>query len=595
MSEVTFSSTLFVIRGKNHGKRYELPARKTTIGRHGSNDIQLQDTKASRRHAQIVFEGSGFKFVDLESSNGSKINGEFVEVKKLSSGDRIVIGDSILLFSEGLSISSERVQPGLKLSDLDSNRGHPPTRVLKSVGKPSSPDFGEIFANATAKDSQSSDKLKILYKASLANPTGDDLEEIMARILDIIFELLEPRFGCILLVDGEESFEIRAQARKWQNDTIDIEGYEPAKEILEETLTKEAGFLASRQIEIDGHLEQRQVLCTPMYGRYGRVGVIYIEGVIDRDDLEDRQISDSSFMLSRGFSEDELNLTVAIGHQAGTAIEDKIFSDALIHSERMTAIGEIVAMLSHQIKNIMQGIGGGGFMIKRGLTNNDPVVIEQGWNIVEKNQGRIHDLVLDMLSFSKDREPKRESVSLSELIQDALEMVESYAEQNGVSIESRIPSEIVANIDDEMLRRAIHNLLLNGIDACAEKNGEIVIEFDRDEEYFYIDFSDNGSGIQPENLSRIFSPFLSTKGGRGTGLGLTIARKSCREHGGDLTVTSSYGEGTVFRMALPAQDQFSRRVQLEELERQNDETLTRPFDFRDLANEHKEPGQDDKK
>ena len=593
MSEVTFSSTLFVVRGRNRGRRFDLSAQKTTIGRHGTNDIQLHDTKASRRHAHIVFEGSGYKFVDLVSSNGSKINGEFVEVKKLTSGDRILIGDTILLFSEGLSISSDRNSPHFSLSDLDSNRGAPPTRVLKSVGAPSVPDFSEVFASAAEKGSPSTDKLRILYKASLANPTGHDIEEIMSRMLDIIFELLEPRFGCMMLIDGEREFEVKAQARKFQ-DSYEDESYEPAREILEQALEKQAGFLASRQIEVDGHFQQRQVLCTPMYGRYGRVGIIYIEGVIDRDE-DEIEISDSNLVLTRGFSEDELNLTIAIGHQAGTAIEDKIFSDALIHGERMTAIGEIVAMLSHQIKNIMQGIGGGGFMIKRGLANNDPLVIEQGWNIVEKNQGKIKDLVLDMLSFSKDREPNRESVSLDSLVNDAIELVQGYAEQNQVSIQTEIPTDVFANIDIEMLQRAIHNLLLNGIDACADKKGKIVIRFDRDDQYFYLDFIDNGTGIKKENLNKIFSPFNSTKGGRGTGLGLTISRKCCREHGGDLTVSSVYGEGTEFRMALPAADQFTRVESAAELERQNDETLTRPFDFREFQEPGDKTAEDEKK
>ncbi len=579
MSEVSFSSTLFVLRGKDRGRRFELNSRSTSIGRHGTNDIQLLDSKASRRHAEIVFEGSRYKLIDLESSNGTTINDENVEVSYLSSGDKILIGGSLLLFTEGLSISSDGNSSAIKLADMEENVvAH--SKVLRSVGAESIPDFNELVSAVGGKGesaTKATEQLRILYSASLTNSTANDIDEILQRMLDIIFKLVDARFGCIMLIDEEPGLEIKVQAKKFNDPSLDEKNYETPRVILEKALAENQGILASRRIQLDeNRAEHRQVICTPMYGRYGRVGLIYIEGLIEKDDDEEIRLSDSDFMLSRGFSEEQLKLIITIGHQAGTAIEDKIFSTALVHSERMSAIGEIVAMLAHQIKNIMQGIGGGGYMIKQGLADSDPQVIEQGWNIVEKNQGKISDLVLDMLSFSKDREPKLETLLLADIVGEAIEMIGNYAEQSNVEIKNELPeTAVVVSVDSEMIQRAIHNLLLNAIDACADGHGEVLVRLERDHEFYYLDISDNGVGIKEANLKRIFSPFTSTKGGRGTGLGLTIARKNCREHGGDLTVQSEHGMGTTFRMSLPVFQDFADVHTDGEAESYDEKTITK--------------------
>src|SRR5207342_701614 len=110
---------------------------------------------------------------------------------------------------------------------------------------------------------------------------------------------------------------------------------------------------------------------------------------------------------SRGrFSQDHLMLMVAIGHQAGLAIENTLFYQAKLQAERLAAMGQTIATLSHHIKNILQGIRGGSYLIEEGLKEEDNDVVRRGWRIVEKNQERISNLVMDMLTFSKDREPE---------------------------------------------------------------------------------------------------------------------------------------------------------------------------------------------
>src|SRR5690606_27655190 len=105
------------------------------------------------------------------------------------------------------------------------------------------------------------------------------------------------------------------------------------------------------------------------------------------------------------FTEDHLSLAIALAHQAALAIEDTRFYQAMLQAERLAAVGQTIAAVSHHIKNILQGLKSGGEILTMGLKENDLPMLQQGWKIVEKNQTRIYDLVMDMLTYSKEREP----------------------------------------------------------------------------------------------------------------------------------------------------------------------------------------------
>ncbi len=128
-------------------------------------------------------------------------------------------------------------------------------------------------------------------------------------------------------------------------------------------------------------------------------------------------------------------LMVAIGHQAGLAIENTIFYNDKIQAERLAAVGQTIATLSHHIKNILQGIRGGSYLIDLGLKEKDDSIVRRGWTIVEKNQTKIYNMVMDMLSFSKDREPALEPTDLNETIGDVIELMQSRAGELEVQAE----------------------------------------------------------------------------------------------------------------------------------------------------------------
>ncbi|HEX5105675.1 MAG TPA: ATP-binding protein, partial [Pirellulaceae bacterium] len=225
-------------------------------------------------------------------------------------------------------------------------------------------------------------------------------------------------------------------------------------------------------------------------------------------------------------------------------------------AERLAAMGQTIATLSHHIKNILQGVRGGSYLIDEGLKEGDNDVVRRGWRIVERNQERISNLVMDMLSFSKDREPELMPSDLNETITDVLELMKTRAAEAEVEIAFQPRPDLPQFLyDPDLLHRAVLNVVTNAIDACEKREGarvEVALEWTPGDRLIHIVVSDNGEGIAPDDIKRIFSVFESRKGARGTGLGLPVSQKILREHGGEIRVESAPGSGSRFYLELPA-------------------------------------------
>ena len=182
-------------------------------------------------------------------------------------------------------------------------------------------------------------------------------------------------------------------------------------------------------------------------------------------------------------------------------------------------------------------------------------MIRKGWKIVERNQDRISALTMDMLTFSKEREPEPQPSDWNEVAAEVVELQQTRAEELGVKIVWQ-PAETMPTLmfDPEAIHRAMLNVLTNAIDACDEaEQGQVTVrsEYSAEEKVARLVVGDNGSGIAPDDLEVIFNVFVSRKGGRGTGLGLSVSRKILEEHGGQILVESQPGKGSRFTLELP--------------------------------------------
>jgi signal transduction histidine kinase len=193
-----------------------------------------------------------------------------------------------------------------------------------------------------------------------------------------------------------------------------------------------------------------------------------------------------------------------------------------------------------------------------GLENDDAGVLRKGWDIVARNQNKISSLVMDMLSFSKEREPDPVPSDLVALVTDIAETVQQRADEAGITIHWDPPQDLPWLIfDPEGISRAVLNVVSNALDAVEDRPDptiEIKVERDRQAGLVRVVVVDNGAGMDAETLATVFNLFVSTKGSRGTGLGLTVSRKILREHGGDILATSKPGAGSTFTLEFPLQE-----------------------------------------
>ena len=549
-------ASLFVTQGADQGKRFEFMSSPLALGRDSSNAIRLHDTEISRRHAELRLERDGYRVVDLRSANGTFVNDQPVDNSPLHSGDRIQLGQTVMLFHEG-SVATRRdltarvdllakSSPDDRSAILRSIPSDEGSRVLKA------PDATAGWLRERLMN------LSVMYRATQAISDTLDIDALTPMILDLVFESIGADRGAILLKD--ESDLLLPKAVRWHEGAQPDERMSISQTIVDYVLERGEGVITSdaptdkrfstAQSVVD--LQIREAICVPIQGRHTTLGVIYA----------DSQAGSGSSTTGAGktgprgrFSQEQLTLMVAIGHQAGLAIENTIFYNDKIQAERLAAVGQTIATLSHHIKNILQGIHGGSSLIDLGLKEKDDTIVRRGWTIVEKNQTKIYNMVMDMLSFSKDREPALERSDLNETISDVIELMQSRAGELGVKL-SWHPSRDMpqVTIDPDGIHRAVLNIVTNAIDACdGAENAQVTVktEWDPVGTTARVSVSDNGIGIDEDDIHSIFQIFASSKGSRGTGLGLPVSQKIVREHGGKIIVTSRLGHGATFLIELP--------------------------------------------
>jgi two-component system, NtrC family, sensor kinase len=543
--------SLFVIQGRNRGARFELPpnAAAVSIGREAGNMIQLDDHEISRRHAEIRRVGEALVVGDLKSSNGTFVNDVRVERSELDSGDRIRVGRTLLVFArdgdDPAAFAAVDILPTTSAGDG--------SRIVRTMREDDSIVLAAPEESQNRWLAKARSNLQVMYRTALAVSHTLDIDELLDRVLQLVFEWVEADRGCIMLLDPntrEPRIKARRDRRAGEPATMQI-----SRTILDYVLERHEGVLTSDAQDDDRFAAGnsvvrtgvREAICVPMRGRYDTVGVIYVDTTVPLIQAADQG--------QRRFSDDHLKLMIAIGHQAALAIEDTTYYSAMVQAERLAATGQAIATLSHHIKNILQGIRGGSYLVEMGLENDDLGVLHKGWDIVRRNQDKISSLVMDMLSFSKEREPDPAPADLAAVIDDIVETVQQRAEELGATIDWRRPATLPPLLFDAAgISRAILNVVTNALDAVEGRpHGGVVISagIDDTERMVRVTVADDGAGMDPETLAGIFNLFVSTKGSRGTGLGLTVSRKILREHGGDIHASSAVGAGSTFVLEFP--------------------------------------------
>ncbi|MFO0935361.1 MAG: FHA domain-containing protein [Gemmataceae bacterium] len=519
---------LIVLTGPDAGKEFPILEGDSSLGRAEANAIVLTDPQVSRRQFDLHVEGKRVDITDRGSGNGTLVNGVRITTATLELGDRIQIGDSTLLYQL---------------------KGMLPPGVVRTLPE----DAGSVLL--AKPDAAGSDWLRtrlahlgVIYEASNAVNEILDVDVLLARLLDLTVTSTDADIGFVLLAH-EETGEWLLRCSQSKRSGIEATAY--SRTIADYVRHKRLGVLATdatlddRFAGGESIVKQgiREVIAVPMKGRRGTVGAIVVETIAPA-------VRDSSKPTTR-FTSDHLTLASALAHQAALAVEETRYYRAMVNAEKLAAVGTAVSHLSHHIKNIMHGVRFGGDLLNRGLAGDDRELVVKGWQMVERNQARIDDLIQDMLGYSKDREPLKEPTDLNALVADAIETIRGRAGDIGIELTLTPCADGRVNADAEGIYRAVLNVISNAVDAVRDEEAGRVDVTIRSPEAGILEIlvADNGPGIPDEMREDIFKPFVSTKGSRGTGLGLPVSRKILREHGGDLTAEAGPGGRFLFRLA----------------------------------------------
>ncbi len=228
------------------------------------------------------------------------------------------------------------------------------------------------------------------------------------------------------------------------------------------------------------------------------------------------------------------------------SIEQQKLVEQLNLAERLAALGEMVAGVSHEIKNPL-GIIQSTSELLNSMPNSDETQKRLSAVITEESI-RLNRIVTEFLDFARPHELNANEFDLKELINKNIEFLKPEFDKKGITVESALGNrKYVIEADRDLLHRVLMNLIINAIQATPE-SGKIIVDVKEEKGIYNIRISDTGTGISEENITKIFNPFFTTKE-KGSGLGLPIVRKIIEGHGGAIDIESSK-EGTSVTLKL---------------------------------------------
>lgn len=224
-----------------------------------------------------------------------------------------------------------------------------------------------------------------------------------------------------------------------------------------------------------------------------------------------------------------------------------------LEAERLAAVGQTVAGLAHTIKNVLMGLEGGMYMMETGLHRGSVDRLARGFEILHRNFDKMTALIREFLEFAKGRLPNLQLANPNEIAAGVVELYREAARQHGVELVFEPGQVNPLPLDRQGIETCLTNLVSNGIDAVMMRDqpgGRVFVRTRQEGDEVIFEVADEGCGMDGEVKSKIFTTFFTTKGSKGTGLGLLTTRKVVQEHGGTIEVESSPGQGSTFRIRL---------------------------------------------
>jgi signal transduction histidine kinase len=222
----------------------------------------------------------------------------------------------------------------------------------------------------------------------------------------------------------------------------------------------------------------------------------------------------------------------------------------------LSALGLMLGSISHGIKGLLTGLDAGMYLLDSGFAKNDEQRIQEGWGVTKSMIERIRKMVTDILFYAKERDLKCERIDALRFAEEAARVVEHKIKAHDIEFVKDFDAKAGKfEIDTSYVHAALINIFENAIDAClrdqAKTSHKIAFTVRHHKDYIRFDILDTGTGMDEQTLAKLFTPLFSSKGNKGTGLGLFIANKIVEQHGGTIDVKSTPGQGSLFSVIIP--------------------------------------------
>ncbi len=521
-----------------------------TIGRSRSNTICLAQGSVSRRHARISLIDGEYVLSDLKSHNGTYVNKKRIKNISLKHNDRIVLGDRSFVFSlkdpedddsnldytsseDTVSLQEDDVQ----LPDMIAHKAEIAAQTFLDPNK----DGKEISAEQ-ALDTRS--RLLLLYRLSDKLRYVKNVDEILEMGTDLIFGALPSAERVVIMLrsslkDPLEARIVKYRFKKPEGDVV------PVSQTVINKVIKEKLALVSRDALDDSRFETgdsimvhnlNSIICVPLIAGERVIGVLHL---------------DTSQLLD-AFTQNDLEFTAAVANEMSITIENYRLQRESVQNERMTAIGLTITNVAHNIKNLQQVNQGAEELMNMYVDDIANENLKKTWQILRKYLEQINNLSTDMLNFTRVHPVKLELIDINSIVLDYRDIFQ----KNLTSKKNKLVMNLDPNLkkwvmDVSGLNRALLNLVVNANDAVKENGIVTISTFIDAQNHLNISVSDNGCGIEPDRMNDVFQLFFTTKGTKGSGLGLPMVQRFVERLGGTITAESKVDEGTIFNLNIP--------------------------------------------
>ncbi|MCP3097297.1 ATP-binding protein [Myxococcus sp. K15C18031901] len=577
-------------RGQADERRYELGVHPIHVGRAPECEVSITHRGLSRIHARIEQVDSRFILTDLDSKNGTFINGGRVQHQELQDEDTVLLGNASFTFVlEHRPARPGAVQRPVEPEEPQDTSALRPTVVREMLRL----DLEQLLGRTKHLQSlqreaalaKAQDKLQILLEVSRILGVPGSLEVLFQKVLDVVFRIFDADRSVILLIDPQSGLPEAKASRSTRGPPSGPVSY--SQRIVEYVRVSGLAALFSDAVEdprIDDaasviHHSIRAVMCVPLKPRDDVMGILYVDNL----------------SVPNRFSEEDLEFLVIVASHAALAIENSMLYRRieqetsermrLIMEAKLASLGALVSGVAHELRNPLNFMNNFAGLSEELVAELSSALVElprlpepdalphiqENLTLLSGNIARIREhgrradsVIQGMLMHARGKTGGRSESNLNAMLAESVRLAaggRGYAELQ-VHVEAEYaPSLERTQVVGTDLSRVFINIVDNALYAMQQKRlrsgPEYVpvlrVQTQQTDQHLLVRIRDNGTGIREEDLARIFDPFFSTKPpGQGTGLGLSLSHDIVVQgHRGTLRAESVLGSFTEFIIALP--------------------------------------------